>query len=88
MLYLSELWKFEEYGVSRYSLMVAKALVCIGIGYWARSKGYRFSTFFLVSFVLDPLVCAAALIAVPKVQEKSGYYAAPIKESAAGKPEA
>lgn len=67
------LWRYIESGNERIAYWVAKTLIAMALGWWARRKGFKFSAFFLVSFFLDPLVCAAALAVVPKVCKSVDY---------------
>ena len=62
------LWRYIESGNERIAYWVAKALIAMALGWWARRKGFKFSAFFLVS-----LVCAAALAVVPKVCKSVDY---------------
>ncbi|WP_251231127.1 hypothetical protein [Adlercreutzia aquisgranensis] len=73
-------WRSFDSAEARLWFLVAKALVAVGLGYWARHKGYRFSTFFLAAFFLDPIACAAVLAVVPEVRDAVGYSVACVEE--------
>lgn len=52
-----------------FPFLLARALMSYAVAYFARRRGYGFWAFFLGSFLLDPIACAAMLFVVPRIQD-------------------